>query len=168
MTDLSTVYLPADVAKELAFAAEYHANSYQAAVLMGGRTDDGAVAVRAYTGLATLDGPFIFLRDLLADWEPTRRRAQRLAEDLEIVGWISFWPAHGAALGTIERMVHRTFFNLPHHVSICVDPHTGAIAAYQADEDGEPTPARLMLGTGRTAALIDRLPPTPNDADASL
>lgn len=168
MSDNSTVYLPTDVARELAFAAGYHPGSYQAAVLMGARTDDGAVAIRAYTDLSTLDGPFIFLRDLLSDWEATHRRASRLAADLEVMGWISMWPAHSALLGTIETMVHRTFFNLPHHVSICVDPNTGAIAAYQADDSGEPQPVSLMLGNGVDAKPLHQIPVTlPNDADAS-
>lgn len=132
-----TVFVPSDVVEELAYAARYRPTSYQAGVLLGHTNDDGSVRVAAYTDLSTLDGPFIFLREMLTDWEPLQRRAKRLAPELEIVGWVSFWPEHDASLGTIEAMVHRTFFNLPFQTTVCIDSATETVLAYGADPDGE-------------------------------
>lgn len=132
-----TVFVPSDVVDELAYAARYRPGSYQAGVLLGRTEDDGSVRVAAYTDLATLDGPSIFLREMLADWEPLQRRARRLAPDLDIIGWVSLSPDHDASLDAIEAMVHRTFFNLPFQTTVCIDPASGTLAAYGVDEAGE-------------------------------
>ena len=168
----TTLFLPTDVAREIAYAARFRPGSYQAAVLLGATTEDGRTDVRAYTDLSTLDGPFIFLRDMLSDWDSVGRRAKRLAPELDVVGWVSIWPGREAELGTVESMVHRTFFNLPHHVSLCVDPDSERLVAYRTSAGGEPVPVPIQSAEEGLESPMTELPrplpetPEPDSGEA--
>ncbi|MFT6399695.1 MAG: hypothetical protein ACJAYU_004464 [Bradymonadia bacterium] len=159
------VFVPSDVVEELAYAARYRPASYQAGVLLGQTDEDGGVRVAAYTDLSTLDGPFIFLKEMLSGWEPLQRRARQLAPELEIVGWVSFWPDHDASLGTVEAMVHRTFFNLPFQTTVCIDSASETLAAYGTDTDGELGAVPVLTADQRPlSAFSSPIDPVVHDA----
>ena len=130
------MFIRSDVADELAYAARYRPVVYQACVLLGHRSEQG-VEVSAYTGLASFDGPFLFLRELIDDWLLVTRRIDRDAPGLEVLGWGSFRPGSEGKLSMAEQIVHRTFFNLPEQVTLSMDPTTDAIAAHGADSSGQ-------------------------------
>jgi hypothetical protein len=83
-----------------------------------------------------------------------------------VIGWVSIWPGRAAELGTIESMVHRTFFNLPHHVSICIDSETEQVVAYQTDSSGNPVAIPIQsVDTGTDSALTHLPSPLPDVAE---
>lgn len=137
-----SVIIANDVASELAFAARYRPDSYQACVLLGTPADDG-LAVRGFIDLAATDGPFLFLRTLAEDWAPMQRRARRAGADLEPVGWASFRDGAADALTPAEQLVHRTFFNRPHQITLLIDPTNERMRAFGADASGELVPVSL-------------------------
>lgn len=131
-----TVSIRRDVAAELAFAARYRADAYQACVLLG-TTSASGLDVRGFIDLSTVSGPFLFLRTLVDDWTAMQRRAERSAPDLAPVGWASFRRNSNGELTPAESVVHRTFFNLPHQITLVVDSATEEMYAFGPDADGE-------------------------------
>lgn len=137
-----TVTIRSDVAAELAYAAEYRPDAYQACILIGRPTPTGADVV-GFTDLAAADGAMDFLRELAADWTPMQRRVARTGSDLEVVGWASIRPHSQGRVDDAEALVHRTFFNLPHQVTLVIDPATGEMGATAVVRGGDVVPITL-------------------------
>lgn len=137
-----TATIRSDVAAELAYAAEYRPDAYQTCILIGRPTADG-VEVAGFTDLAVVDDPMAFLHELAGDWVPMQRRVTRAGQELEAVGWASFRPQSHGRVDDAEALVHRTFFNLPHQITLVIDPATGEMGAAAVTRGGTLVPVSL-------------------------
>ncbi len=127
-----------DVAEELAYAASCRPDDYQAALLIGRPStgDRAGSDITAYAELARYDGPLAFQRELLREWDAVQARISRRFPDREVLGWVSARPRGRGRLDAIEQIIHRTFFNVPHAVALCLDPARHVWGLYGADADG--------------------------------
>lgn len=127
----SSVFIRPDVIDELTFALAAAATSYQACLLVGAVRGDG-VELLGYNDLAQHDDAIAFAHELLTDWTPMVRRLRKQTPELRVLGWASYLPGRTIGPDDAERFVHKTFFNLPHQVTLTVDEH-GHLRAFGVD-----------------------------------
>ncbi|MCB9520057.1 MAG: hypothetical protein H6699_04170 [Myxococcales bacterium] len=131
-----TVSIRSDVARELAYAAAARPDETQAAIVLG-TVHGGCLELTAYADLCGIESALAFGRGLLDAWVPLCRRVSRMRPAMSVVGWVSIRRGAGDALEPEEHIVHRTYFNLAHQVTLTLDPSTGALRCFGASRTGD-------------------------------
>ena len=135
------VYLWEDAVEELIYAGLSAPRSLQTALLAGGSWEgpDGRfIEVRGYTELGRPADLGAFCRELTEDWTLVRNRVARRDPPMLVLGWVVMGPDVTTGDGLAEELqrVHRTFFNLPHQVTLTISTSTSTVALYGFDERG--------------------------------
>lgn len=135
----SAVYIWQDVLSELAYAARYRPAEYQTALLTGTQRVGGvggAVLVQGFCELSTAAGPLAFAAELVSDWNMVVNRLRHTNSGLKLLGWVSMRRDSQGLLHESEQFVHRTLFNLPHQLTVVLDPLHEKIGVWGADSQG--------------------------------
>jgi len=135
----AALYIWRVVARQLVEIALHYPDRTQFCLLTGRHSDGPGspyVEIVGFADLCTTTKVERLIVDLAEDWELTVNRMTRAAPQLEIVGWAGFRPGGNAGLNPYDELVHRSLFNLPHHVSLQLDPVTRTFGAYGVDSTG--------------------------------
>jgi hypothetical protein len=133
------VYIWQDVIAELAYAARFRPDVYQTALLSGTQRVGGtgsAVLVQGFCELSSVAGPLAFAAELVSDWTMVVNRLRHASPALKLLGWVTVRRDSHGLLHDSEQFVHRTLFNLPHQLTVVLDPVHEKIGVWGADPQG--------------------------------
>jgi hypothetical protein len=137
-----TVYLFHDVVEELIFSARFQPAHKTTGFLTGGYYTGPAgefVELRGFCDSAVVDNVQTFTRRLGANWHRLRRDRELLESGLVPLGWFVSKPDCGGKLGPYELICHLTYFNLPYHLCLVLDPIRHVLGLYRQVADGRLT-----------------------------
>ncbi|MBN1947574.1 MAG: hypothetical protein JW797_18035 [Bradymonadales bacterium] len=128
-----TVYLFYDVAEEILYASEYRMALNSAGVLTGGYYRGAAgpfVEVRGFQNSAVVENSLEFAHHLQNQFRPIHQDPDLIETGQRPVGWFYSHPGSGAILGPYELMVQLSYFNLPYHLCLVLDPQQRRAGLY--------------------------------------
>jgi len=137
-----TVYFFHDVIEELIYTARFQPALVTAGFLTGGYYSGPAgryVELRGFQDSAVIDkeqAVFAFSRRLWRDW--ARQHQERKLRDSGLVplGWFLSKPDCHGKPGPYELICHLTYFNLPYHLCLLLDPLEQVLGLYRQVREG--------------------------------
>lgn len=134
-----TAYVFSDVIEELIFSSTYRGEQMAAGILIGGYYQGPAgeyIEVRGFRDDVTLDTTLDYAADLSGMWDLLMNDPELLDLGLRPLGWYVSRAGCRGQIGPFELIVHQSFFNLPCHVLLMLDPLESQLGLYAA-EDGD-------------------------------
>lgn len=128
-----TVYAFFDVLDELLYSSNYHRNQAAAGVLVGGYYRGPAgdyVEVRGYTDLQVIESTLEYADRLDRDWAHLNAPSAMTEAGLRPLGWFLSRAESRAQATPFESLVHLSYFNLPFHVFLMIDPASRLAGLY--------------------------------------
>lgn len=136
----AALYVRSGTLSALVQAARHRPSAPQVALLLGSCHLDAGVRCLEIAGYADLEqapDPDALIGNWLRDWRLMQNRISRNFPGREVVGWALSLPGEGISLLPSIRRIHRTFFNLGHHVLLLLDPEREALGFHGPDASGE-------------------------------
>lgn len=134
-TEAPTVYIFQDVAEELIFTAQFRVAQMSVGVLTGGYYEGPAgryVELRGFDHSRVVESMLEFAHQLRMDWPSMRQDKTLLEARLIPLGWFVSRPGCKAQPGPFELMIQLSFFNLPYHIGILIDPVSRELGVYHS------------------------------------
>lgn len=134
-----SVFVWDDMLRELAFAADHAADHTQTALLIGPIVENSVglgIEVRGYVGLERYADLDEFREDTIQHWSMLQNRIARIGDGFAGLGWVHLRGDGEHGLSEAERLVHRTFFNLPYQITMTLEGSDERVSIFGFDESG--------------------------------
>ncbi len=134
-----TVYLFHDVIEELLFTAQFQPALKTAGFLTGGYYAGPAgryVELRGFQDSSVIDSVRAFSRTIGMDWARLRHDRDLQESGLVPLGWFLSKPDCLGKPGPYELINHLTYFNLPYHFCLLIDPLRQVLGLYRQVDKG--------------------------------
>jgi hypothetical protein len=153
------LYIWADVLAELRFNGQWRNDRAAVGVLVGhvwvDPADGGSyVEVEGYVANAHLPDASSFTRHLRQSWREVADEVKRNFGDASVLGWYAAVPGHAPA-SQGEWVLHNTFFPLPWHTGLWMEPNVAPMGLRAVDGAFRSRPVGV-IGTEPNRTAIAR------------